>query len=101
MKSHRLRLLDLLLFEDFDDLLLLEVDVPPFLPFDPFEVSASSKSRNENYNFGNLQSWTKSVKNLQSFYPQDAHAVDFASQRTLTLPHLTMVKVVQLSAKMF
>ena len=53
MKSHRLRLLDLLLFEDFDDLLLLEVDVPPFLPFDTLEVSASSESRKENYNFWN------------------------------------------------
>lgn len=61
MKSHRLRLLDLLFLEDFDDLVLLEVDVPPFLPFDPFEVSASSESRKENYNSGNLQSWTKSV----------------------------------------
>lgn len=54
MKSHRLRLLDLLLFEDFDDLLLLDVDVPPFLPFDTLEVSASSDSGKENYNSGNL-----------------------------------------------
>ena len=61
MKSHRLRLLVLLLFEDLDDLLLLEVDVPPFLPFDPLEVSASSDSRKENYNSGKLHSWTKSV----------------------------------------
>ena len=53
MKSHRLRLLDLLLFEVFDDLLLLEVDVPTFLPFDTLEVSASSESRKENYNFLN------------------------------------------------
>ena len=52
MKSHRLRLLDLLPFEDFDDLVLLDVDVPPFLPFDPLEVSASSDSRKENYNLG-------------------------------------------------
>ena len=53
MKSHRLRLLDLLLFEVFDDLLLLEVDVPPFLPFDTLEVSASSESTKENCNFWN------------------------------------------------
>lgn len=61
MKSHRLRLLDLLLFEDFDDLLLLDVDVPPYLPFDTLEVSASSDSGKENYNSGNLHCWTKSV----------------------------------------
>ena len=51
MKSHRLRLLDLLLFEDFDDLLLPEVDVPPFLPFDPLEVSASSESKKRKLQF--------------------------------------------------
>ena len=53
MKSHRLRLLVLLLFEDLDDLLLLEVDVAPFFPFDTLEVSASSESRKENCSFWN------------------------------------------------
>ena len=44
MKSHLLRLLDLLLFVDLDDLLLLElgVEVPAFLPFVPLEFSPFS-----------------------------------------------------------
>lgn len=44
MKSHLLRLQFLLLFAGFDDLILLElgVEVPPFLSFDPLEVSPFS-----------------------------------------------------------
>ena len=42
MKSHRLRLHDLLLFEGLEDLLLIEEEVPPFLPFDPLELSTFS-----------------------------------------------------------
>ena len=48
MKSHLLRLQDLLLFAGLDDLLLLEVgvDVPPFLSFEPLELSPFSAKRN-------------------------------------------------------
>ena len=42
MKSHLLRLEDLLLFEGLDDLLLLELEDPPFLPLDPLELSSLS-----------------------------------------------------------
>ena len=53
MKSHLLRLLDLLLFEGLDDLLLLEVEVPPFLPFVPLEFSPFSASKIVNGNLLN------------------------------------------------
>lgn len=42
IKSHLLRLHDLLLFDGFDDLLLLEAEVPPLLPFEAFELSPFS-----------------------------------------------------------
>ena len=50
MKSHLLRLQDLLLFAGLEDLLLLEVevDVPPFLSFGPLELSPFSANRNRN-----------------------------------------------------
>lgn len=51
MKSHLLRFQDLLFFAGLDDLLLLEVwvDVPPFLSFEPLELSPFSAKRNRNY----------------------------------------------------
>ena len=51
MKSHLLRLQDLLLFAGLDDLLLLKVwvDEPPFLSFEPLELSPFSAKRNRNY----------------------------------------------------
>ena len=50
MKSHLLRLQDLLLFAGFNDLPLLELElaVPPFLPFDPLEFSPFSDNKNRN-----------------------------------------------------
>lgn len=45
MKSHLLRLHDLLLFGGLEDLLLIEEEVPPFLPFDPFKLSTFSDGK--------------------------------------------------------
>lgn len=50
MKSHLLRLQDLVLFVGLDDLLLVELglEVPPFFPFAPFEFSPFSANKNRN-----------------------------------------------------
>ena len=68
MKSHRLCLNDLLLFVGLDDLLLLELKVPPFLPFDPLEFSPFSDSKHGHFNYS-LQC---STANLLE-YPSKPH----------------------------